>query len=158
MPTSTPATHDRLKPALAVSAFLPHLELPSATGRSVQLRSPGRSSTVLVRIHNARCAECLAYVQALSNAVSDFTAWDGRVVVLVPGTVADAEAVKEGPARPFTVLADEEAQVPLDGAAVVIADRYDQIYHVADAGDGHALPSPGDIEDWLRYIATQCPE
>lgn len=154
---STP-TRDLPTPTLAVGAFLPFLELPPATGRSVQLRSPGRSATVLVRIHNARCAECLAYVEALSKAVSDFTAWDGRVVVLVPGTVADAEAVKAGPARPFTVLADEQSQVPLDGAAVVIADRYDQIYHVVDAGEGHALPSPGDIEDWLRYIATQCPE
>ncbi|HEX7123605.1 MAG TPA: redoxin domain-containing protein [Gemmatimonadaceae bacterium] len=158
MTAPTSSTHDLPKPGLAVGAFLPYLELQSATGRSVQLRSPGRSSTVLVRIHHARCAECLAYLEELSRAVSDFAAWDGRVVVVVPGTMADAERAKAGPARPFTVLADEEHQVPLDGAAVVIADRYDQIYHLAEAGEGHALPSPVDIEDWLRYIATQCPE
>jgi hypothetical protein len=41
---------------------------------------------------------------------------------------------------------------------VIVADRYDQIFHIDDAGDGHALPAARELEEWLTFLAIQCPE
>lgn len=145
---------------LHVGDFVPMLVLPSApAGDPRSLRTPGRLATLLVRVHHAQCEGCRAYLEALTLAASDFAAWDGRVVVLVPGTLDAASRVKREVAAPFTVLADEHEEGPLHGqAGVVIADRYDQIFHLDDAGAGHTLPAPRELEEWLKFLATQCPE
>jgi hypothetical protein len=146
---------------LTVGAFLPYLELAAAPGgRSVALRPRGRQATVAVRVHSAACPECRRYLSAVAGAASDLAAWDGRVVVLLPGALGDAETMRRELALPFPVASEALDQAPLiDGAGVVIADRYGQIYHVADAGTGHeVLLPPRELEEWLKFLATQCPE
>jgi hypothetical protein len=41
---------------------------------------------------------------------------------------------------------------------VIVADRFGHIYHVEDGGPAHALSEPRELEEWLRFIGTQCPE
>lgn len=46
----------------------------------------------------------------------------------------------------------------IDGPVVLVADRYGQIFEIMQAGAEHALPEPRELEEWLKYLATQCPE
>jgi hypothetical protein len=46
----------------------------------------------------------------------------------------------------------------VNGAGVVIADRYGQVYYVSEAGENHAFPTPRELEEWLKFLATECPE
>lgn len=73
-----------------------------------------------------------AYVDRLESHADDFAAWDGRVVVAEP----DGEATHR----------------------LVIVDRYGQVYAIHDEADADALPTPHDLEEWFRFLATACPE
>jgi hypothetical protein len=41
---------------------------------------------------------------------------------------------------------------------VIVADRFGHIFHVEEGGQVHRLPEPRELEAWLRFLATQCPE
>lgn len=62
----------------------------------------------------------------------------------------------------FPVLRDDpratEDWAPEDEAGVVIADRYGVVYHAAHGRSAADLPDTDEVVDWLRYLATQCPE
>lgn len=142
-----------------VGSFLPFDQLPSApAGDPVSVRSSGRESTVLVRVHGTGCADCRRYLSDLAPAAPDFAAWGGRVTVIVPDAV-DAGAVMHADlALPFTVASEARELHLLSGAGVIIADRFGHIFEVNDAGATHALPAPREVEEWLKFIGTQCPE
>ena len=143
----------------AVGGFLPIAEFPSApAGAPVSVRSSGRESTVHVRVHSAGCLDCRRYLGELVRAAPDFADWGGRVVVIVPGSVADATDLRAALSLPFTVVSETPGTHLLDRAGVIIADRFGQIFAVDDAGTEHALPPPREVEEWLKFIGTQCPE
>lgn len=142
---------------------LPDLKLPSApAGAPTRLRPPGRVSPVLVLVHGAGCEGCRAYLRRLAAASDGIAEWDGRVVVVVPESPDSAAAIYEDESKAFTILADPEralsSRLALSGAAVVVADQYGVIHEAADAGEGHELPEPHEIVNWLQYLAVQCPE
>ena len=147
---------------LTVADFLPYLDLPAPGGGTVALRHGGRHATALVVVHHAACEGCRRYVAQVAAAADDLAAWDGRVVVLVPGRLAEAAALDSGvePARAVKVapIDASHAAALVEGAGVVIADRYGHVYDVTSAGEGHALPAPRELEEWLKFLATQCPE
>lgn len=73
-----------------------------------------------------------AYRDDIASAEAELRAWDGRVVILEP-----------------------------DGRRayrLVIADRYGQVYHCADASDEASLPRSAELVEWFRFLATACPE
>jgi hypothetical protein len=146
--------------AIRVGSFLPYAELPAAPeGVSTALRSRGREATVLVRVHDATCRECRRYLTDLAAAGIDLVWWEGRVVVVVPGPLGSASALQGDLGASFTVLSDADDRAALvDGAGVVVADRYGQAFFVGQAGQGHAFPPPRELEEWLKFLATQCPE
>ena len=85
--------------------------------------------------------------------------WEGRVVVVVPDSLVSASALRVDLGPSLTVLSDTNGRAALvDGAGVVVADRYGQIYYVSQAGEGHGFPAPRELEEWLKFLATQCPE
>ena len=58
-----------------------------------------------------------------------------------------------------TVLADCAQRVSSpEEAAVIVADRYGQIYEVYRAGTGHEFPAVRQLEEWLKFLGTLCPE
>lgn len=72
------------------------------------------------------------YRRELDRHLDDFAAWDGDVVIL------DADGAPDH--------------------LVVVVDRYGQVYESVRAPDASALPSPGELEAWFRFLATACPE
>jgi hypothetical protein len=128
-----------------------------------------RDSVLLAVLHGEECEPCTRYRHELARAQPDFRAWDGKLVIAVQGDhegtagVAEPAAARaeraRGTERP--VAEPAVARVP-DRAgeppAFIIADRFGHIYHVEAGGQAHAFPEPRQLEEWLRFIGTQCPE
>lgn len=141
---------------------LPRLDLARARGGTLPLRHHRKEATFLVRIHGPDCGGCEAYLRTLEARRDRLSAWYARGVAVVPGPVAEARALDER-LRPglITVVADPEGDGPLAGAgdaALLLADRYGEVFHSVPAGPDHAFVEPRELERWLQYLATQCPE
>jgi hypothetical protein len=128
-----------------------------------------RDSVLLAVLHGAECEPCTRYRHDLARAQPDFRAWDGKLVIAVPDDhegaagVAEPAAAKAERARgtELPVAEPAVARVPDrvgEPPAVIIADRFGHIYHVEAGGPAHALSEPRQLEEWLRFIGTQCPE
>jgi hypothetical protein len=52
------------------------------------------------------------------------------------------------------VTARQELTVP----AVVIVDRFGEIWAAWEGGADHRLPSSKDVIEWLDFLEVQCPE
>jgi hypothetical protein len=142
---------------LAVTGFVPDIELPSArSGSAVRLNLPAGQTTVLVTVHSARCAGCQEYVSGLAPASGEFEVWEGRLLVVVPEPPGAARQMQ----APFgQVLSDEAGRVADPGSAsVIVADRYGHIFQATHAAASHQLPPVRELEEWLKYLGTLCPE
>jgi len=132
--------------------------MTSAAGGPVRLNPPGRQNPVIVSLH-PRCGECRAWLRRLADTIVELREWDAHVVAVA---ATQEDAVSLAADLPFPVAADAEggfaARTGVAGAGVVIADQWGEVHHVAGGGDGHDLPGPAEIVDWVRFLAIQCPE
>jgi hypothetical protein len=137
----------------SVGGRLPPLARPD--GVTVWRPQYTRHAVVLAVLHGEGCEPCTRYRDALVRSQDDFRAWDGRLVVAGPAL---------GRSPGVTQVADSSGGVSgvidtFGGAPrVIVADRFGHIYHVEDGGPTHALSEPRELEEWLRFIGTQCPE
>ena len=139
---------------------LPDLALATPSGAPRRLRSGGRRSPVLVLVHPGGCAACAELVQRLHASSAVLLEWDGDVLVVTPD-LSDGEDDPSSTA-PFPILLDPEQRLAsslgVTPPAVVIADQWGEVHEVTEAGDGHRFPGMAEVESWLRYLATLCPE
>jgi hypothetical protein len=56
----------------------------------------------------------------------------------------------------LVITATRIAGIP--SPAVVVADRWGEVYFVTDAGRAADLPPAGELLDWLRHVRNECPE
>lgn len=142
---------------LSVGAFLPDVQLPAASGpASARLRETGGKITALLTLHSAQCAGCLDYLDRLRPISEEFSDWDARLLIVVPGPASGVAL----PTHPFgAVLRDEHGSIA-DGscASLLVADRYGQIFEAVHSGPSHELPGPRELAEWLKYLGTLCPE
>jgi hypothetical protein len=143
--------------------------LTRADGTPVWRPQYTRDSVILAVLHGEKCEPCTRFRHDLVRAQPDFRAWDGKLVIAVPAdhegaaTVAEpaeANALKprgteSGEAEPTVARVPDRVGEP---PAIIIADRFGHIYHVEAGGQAHAFPEPRQLEEWLRFIGTQCPE
>ena len=124
-------------------------------GTPVDLRS-GRGPRVLITLHSAGCEGCRTYVADLAGDADRIADWGGRIVVAIPGDGADAAGLTA--LYGVQLLADPERRVASGEAAVFVSDEWGEVYHHAAAGPSHDLPDIDELEEWVRFIAIQCPE
>lgn len=149
---------------LSVGDRLPAITLPAAPdGRRVNLREPSRHSWVILVV--ARGDErSRGYATTLADAAESIRLWDSRLAVVVEEDLRAAHDLHHALGAQVTVLADPECvgralfDTGTGPTILVIADRYGQIYFVQVAAHVEALPAPNEIEEWVKYLATQCPE
>jgi hypothetical protein len=143
---------------IRVGALLPALSLDSVpAGTTVGLRS-GRGPAVFVLTHSSGCQQCAQYLQQLARAADLVLGWGGRLFAVVPGAAQDATALLGSRPHPLRVLADREGKLANGNAQVIISDEWGEVYFATDSRSTHELPTPGTIEEWVRFIAIQCPE
>jgi hypothetical protein len=146
-------------PAVVPGAMLQGVSLPSwPTGAMVNIRS-GHGPRVLVTLHSAVCPACWRYVHVdLASDAEGLAEWGGRLAVVVPGPVENANALAKITIDAIPVLLDLEGRLASGRAMVVIADEWGEVYSVADAGAEHEFPASLEVADWVRFLAIQCPE
>jgi len=142
---------------LEIAGFLPDIQLTAVpSGLPVKLRPLAGKTSVLVAVHSAACPGCREYLQALASSSGEFDVWEARLLVAVPGPPEEASRLTVAFGH---VLSDPGRQLAGPGSAsVMVADRYGQIFHAAHAGASHRLPPVRELEEWLKYLGTLCPE
>lgn len=151
--------------AIAPGERLPSLALARADGSgAVSIRGPARSAVVVVLLSHTDDA-VRDVLGELTAQEERFRLWGGRVsVVLPPDTPVEQGRTLARELAPLVVLEDPEGAartclgLPRERAALLIADRWGQLYHVEAADAVAELGAPDEIEEWLRYLATQCAE
>ncbi len=115
---------------------MPHFDLMTLGGERFRYASIWqRRNLVLVVVPAGESAAApRPYVAALLARTSEFTSRDAECVV-----TADAVPGVQSP-------------------AVVIADKWGEIDHVATAAQVEDLPSPDELLDWIDYLDRRCPE
>lgn len=160
----------RGRPGPGPGDTLPPLELETEAGEPFRVETRTRRTRVLVAGHGPGCEACCRYASRLTEAAAEFGRWDGEAIVVVgPGGGGELEtpraaegAAVEGSIRP--ALRDPEGAarrrlgVPEDRVALLIADRFGEVFLREEADEADALPEPDAVLEWLRYLATQCPE
>jgi len=137
---------------LRVAQMLPDMDLPPASGGApVQLR-PARSETAVILLpHAFECAECERYAMELDALAAEFRTWDARLLIIA--AMPDESLQRLSFAKAAIQNRDTSSE-----AALLVADRYGQVFHVTRTGKEHAFPSPPEIVEWLKYLGTLCPE
>jgi len=148
-----PASGQMLKP----------FALPAADDRQVRSWDyQQRRNLVLLLHHGLGCAACRASLRDLAAEATRMRATEAVLLAIGPD---DPEATRQLAAdldRSVLLLSDPSGSVAtrqgLTVPAVVVTDRFGEIWASWPGGDEHRLPSPAEVLDWLRYIGVQCPE
>jgi peroxiredoxin len=139
---------------------LPHLALPRIGDSGSQpVRPAGRRAPVLVYMHGAECGGCRSFLAGLDRERAALEEWDGFVLAIVASEPADRASLDD---RPFPLLLDSEgrlrAALGIEPPAVLIADQWGEVHLSERAGEPHHFPTVESVVQWVRYLATQCPE
>src|SRR5688572_23400693 len=106
------------------------------------VRSGGDSnrSTLLVLPHPEQCAPCAAYLDELEEIRPDLQEWATRLQVL-----------DHHEARQRLGVGDDEA-------AVILADRWGEVFESASIGFDHDLPLPRQLVESAKILDVSCGE
>jgi len=163
---------------LDVGDRLPNLDLaaPGDARPSLPLRSPPKGAPVLLLPPLSGNGDgASSYARDFAASVAAFRLWYGRPLLVVPSAERATALIGDGDgnggagagesgADGLQVAVDPDGELRrrlgLDDASwgVFVADRWGILYHVARSPETDALLGVGEIEEWLRYLATQCPE
>ncbi|HSL72589.1 MAG TPA: hypothetical protein VK864_20230 [Longimicrobiales bacterium] len=132
---------------------VPAAELESPTG-SVALRAPDLGSPVLLFVRDAALTGAEAYIAAVEAHLADLRDWYGRPLLVTE------RAVRQGALPCVQAGPDvwQEIGIGPHPMALIIADRWGVVYHAVATQAMTDLPGPDEIEEWVRFLATQCPE
>ncbi|MCS6954050.1 MAG: hypothetical protein RMK57_15795 [Bryobacterales bacterium] len=134
--------------------FLPDLTLPSIGDRAaVALRPTLGRTTVLFVPDLEGCPPCQRYLDELVALAEEFAVWEARLLVAVRPPLAYR--------LPHFAIPVQDADERFAGAhlpAVLVADRYGQLWDAVSAGASHRFPPSRDLAEWVKYLATLCPE
>jgi hypothetical protein len=147
---------------LAAGGRLPSMRLPRLGSGEVEVRGDGRNPSMLFFAHSPECAACRAYLGGLLERSDAFGTWGGRLLVILPAEPGAVESFPTTTEFPVHVLIDGEGALArrcgMEGAGLVVADAWGEVHFTARAGEGHDLPAPEEVEEWLKFLAIQCPE
>lgn len=138
--------------------LLAPLTLPEASGELVRTGDfHGRRNLVLFLTHPPGCSGCETRLLELDRSLETLRAEEAEVLAVVPGTPERVRELKRRLALSLPLLVDAEAK-PGEDAAIIVADRFGEIFAVSRAQGRHALLSAEQLGEELAYVALQCPE
>lgn len=93
---------------------------------------------------------------------------EAEIIVVATSAQQECARLQQRLGLPFPVLSDEDGRVHREAgasdeqghaaAALYITDRFREIFAAYRTREGHSLPGPGEILNWLQFINSQCPE
>ncbi|HET8522807.1 MAG TPA: redoxin domain-containing protein [Thermomicrobiales bacterium] len=122
-------------------------------GQTIRSQSYRQRSNLVLLFHHGRdCAPCQAMLADIGAHIDEIQ--DQATAVLAIGP--------DGEARPFPMLTDPSGEIAkqqgLAAPAVVIVDRFGEIWAAWEGGADHHLPHADDVIEWLEFLEVQCPE
>jgi len=147
--------------------LLPDATLPTASGTSMSLDwYSGRRNLVVVLLGApAPDDEVARLLSQLAQGRAALRDEEAEVLVVAAGAAGDATGAPKGP---YTMLIDPDASFhrcmsAMDSAgdiapAVVITDRFREIYHTFRPPDPPWPPTVEEVVSWLVFMNIQCPE
>lgn len=137
---------------LRVGARLPALELPTPEGAAAPVWVRGREPVAVAWLHDASCSACAAIRAAWATAPPRLAPWGGALVLVVPALVPAPTGAR--------LRLDPEgrwaAAAGCPAPALAVADPWGEVVAVWTGHDG--WPDASGLEEWVRYVAVQCPE
>lgn len=137
--------------------------LPDGDGHPVSSWSyRQRSNLVLFFHHGASCGTCRSVLQKLARHVDTLRDEEAGILAIGPDQPSEARALAVALTCPFPLLSDPSqrivAQQGLEPPALVVSDRFGEIWAAWSGGRGHELPDVDEIVRWLEFVEVQCPE
>lgn len=150
-------------PQLKGKGRTPLFVLPSTAGGT---SGPGalRSKYNAVLAFLAAGPGAEEFLQGLASVYAEVLASQARVLVVVPLSLVEADALARKLALPFPLLADDGGKTTRrmlgesHHAALCVTDRYGQVFSLELAVAPSELPPLRSAIDWLEFIQIQCPE
>ncbi len=149
--------------------LMPDFTLPSSDRTRVSLFDyRGRSNLALFFAASAQDSAENPLLSALAKHYGEITDTDSEVVVVLAGSVQQAEEFRRGMQAPFRVLADTDLHVhnsvgasgaqAVPAASLYLVDRFLEVFALWRTGAGDRLPDISEVLSWLNYLDSQCPE
>jgi hypothetical protein len=141
---------------------LPDVRLTRHDGKLVDLASP-RGGAPMLLFSSSTGSPGAPYVSAFLAEAGTLELWSARPLVLVR-SAQEAAALGESIGSAARVAIDDAGEmrerVGVEDAfwGLVIADRWGIVYHIARAKRAEDLPDMGELREWAKFLATQCPE
>ena len=132
---------------------LPALTLSGPHG-AVPLRSPQQGSRVLLLVRDDALERARPYLSALEQRMAELREWYGSTLLVTERVLPDS-ALPAARAEPETWVA---LGIREGASALIIADRWGDVYSSQQSRSFDDLPSTAQIEEWIRFLAMQCPE
>lgn len=135
---------------------LPPFSLPGPDGPR-KVPGAGNQASMLVFVHDRDCAACERYLDEIGAAVTGLGEWATRLLAVAPRGEPSSD-------RPFPVLVDEGGAVRRrlgigdDEAAVLLADRWGELFEAATFGTEHDLPLPRQLIESAKILDVSCGE
>jgi hypothetical protein len=114
---------------------VPHFEVTTLQGLVFDYSSIWqRRNLLLVMFPVTERDLPLSYVSQLRNRAAEFAAQDTECVMT------------------------RDRVAGISAPAVIVADRWGEIIHLAAASDVADLPTVEELSEWLTYVQNRCPE
>jgi len=143
-------------PLIRVGSLLPNLRLVDGDDAGTDLR-PSSQALLVVFVHPGRCPACASYLGEAEGSLDDLRSWGTALVGVVPAGEPPVEAG-------FPVLTDEGGEsrrrlgIGAGEAAVLLADRWGEVFEVATFGPEHGLPLPRQLVESAKIVDLSCGE
>ena len=143
--------------------MLSSFTLPDCDGRAVSLWNYlQRLNVVLFFHHGANCGHCRDVLHELSANAAAYRDEEAIVLAIGPDHPPLTRQLANAVACPFPLLSDPAghaiARQNLDVPALLVSDRFGEIWAAWDGGNQHLLPDGREIKRWLEFVELQCPE
>jgi hypothetical protein len=143
-----------------VAGRIPDVLLPRM-GDGVPVPARGRPREAVVYLFLTEPAGWAGYLRRLAEHRSEFADWDGRIIAVAAGPGESWRPLADELGESVWIVEDPDRRLAAAGEdglpRAAVADRYGEIYHVW-SDDALPLPEPRELEEWLRFLALQCPE
>lgn len=143
---------------MADGRMLRYFELPNGAGQPVNLEKYQRQRSLVIFFGHGGCAQCTALLEDYAIRAETIRDEGAEPVVVLDGVDNSSRAA----ATALTLLVDGEARAVeaqgLHNPALLIADRYGEVYVAWEGGTAHALPPGDEVVSWVISIERLCEE
>ncbi len=156
-----PIMHEPLVRGPHSGRYLAAFSLPATDGRTVRLWDyRQRRNVVLFFHHGAGCPRCRAELSRFARHYPAYRERDAEVVAIGPDAPDEQAVLAAALGLTFPLLSDPEADTAdrqgVDLPAVLVGDRFEEIWAAWSPPDELDLPSQEEVLGWLEFISIQC--